>query len=326
MNAFLHGPEILATIQEVSRSATTRCAVPYITRDGMRMLLESRMRALQLVTQVRLADVTSGAMCLDALQDAMNAGAFIRLLPAGPRLHAKVVVSDRAVVGSANLTRSALTANVEAAVLVTGEAVAKVHQWMDQLWSQAQALTRHDLERFRKVVADLHTTPPQVPDRVLAPRPADAMKRAVDLASTDVPTAKSKPGVFLCNSGQKHHASWEEWMLTNDVAAAWLDFKHPSAFEAVRSGDLILLYSNRTGVVACGLAAASHAVIPGTLPRRFEDEPKADCYEIPVAWQRLNPPLPWPNVTPGTFAEVGEATSANRMSQIAKALSMLDRD
>lgn len=321
---FLQGPQILEALQTLGSAAKVRCAVPYITQAGMRLLLDARPKSLQLITQVWLQDVANGAMSLDALELAIAEGASVRIHPSPPRLHAKVFSSDtNAILGSANLTGAALERNLEAATLLADDAVQAAQLWLDGLWRASTPLMPADIEDFRARSSELESLSVGRIDHALQPYPAaervvDATQQVVSQGAED---EASGVQVFTCNSGRSHSDAWEPWMLDNDVAAAWQEFSSTTSFESARPGDLILLYRNGVGVIACGVVRAPCRVFPPDLPRRFDDEPTTECYELSVVWQRLAAPVEWKPITPSTFARAIADVVRARMPEVLRQLA-----
>ena len=136
--------------------------MPYISRPAMQDLLNLKPLGLRLITQVVPRDVAVGVMSLDALSAALAAGATIKVLGTGHRLHAKVLLSDsiRALVGSANLTLAGMHTNVEAGVLLSGPECEAVSTWFEELWNEARTIDQAFVEEARRRSAAIAPPPP----------------------------------------------------------------------------------------------------------------------------------------------------------------------
>ena len=92
---------------------TVRIASAYVTDTDL--LSDIKKRDVRLLTYLSKMDIIVGASSLDSLTALIKGGVQCRYISSGPRLHAKVYVSDdqSAVVTSANLTWKALEKNTE---------------------------------------------------------------------------------------------------------------------------------------------------------------------------------------------------------------------
>jgi hypothetical protein len=132
----------------IAEGADVRLACPYISLNYLCDLL-ARTANWRLLTD---AEAWLSSVAHTARPDVL---AWVRANEGRvrhcERLHAKALIAQsRAVVGSANFTRSGLTRNHELAVELSGEAeVRELSAWFDALWAEAAPPRADELERFR---------------------------------------------------------------------------------------------------------------------------------------------------------------------------------
>ena len=129
------------------RECETLIVSPFIKSSALRKLVANPSQKIRVVTRFNLDDFAHGASETDALRQLLNANASIR----GVRnLHAKLYVfgESRAIITSANLTRSGMDRNHELGV-VTGDhgLIANCQRYFEHLWERAGSdLSTEDLE------------------------------------------------------------------------------------------------------------------------------------------------------------------------------------
>lgn len=138
---------LVEAIAEIVAGGAVRIACPFIGFDYITGLL-SICPSWRILTDVE------EFICCRKLADRMAAAEFIAqhrsCLRHAKDLHAKIVVgSERAMVGSANLTMGGLTGRQELAVIVESpEHVTVLARWFDDLWAAAAELDGVDVLRF----------------------------------------------------------------------------------------------------------------------------------------------------------------------------------
>lgn len=114
-----------------------RIISPFIKVGALERLLSHRPQAVQVITRFNLADFAEGVSDISALQRLLDSGAQVRGIR---NLHAKLYLfgASRAIITSANLTKSALDRNHEFG-MVADEApvLATCRAYFDGLWQRA---------------------------------------------------------------------------------------------------------------------------------------------------------------------------------------------
>jgi len=131
-----------------------RIIAPFIKRSAIRELLSLKPEKVRAITRFNLDDCADGASDIDALEALLDPGARVRGIR---RLHSKVYLfgQSRAIVTSANLTKSALESNHEFGLAVEDAVTVRVcGEYFEDLWRLAeQDLTGWRL-RERKEILD----------------------------------------------------------------------------------------------------------------------------------------------------------------------------
>ena len=155
---------VIGELARIHQADVTRIAAAYVTVSGVRSLLDV----------VRGTAVLTSSQWIVGLDDALTQPGAIELLSAlensevrvagirytGHRFHPKLfqfsessTVNAGLLVGSSNLTKAALSTNVEAGVSVicdTAEEFERIQQVWTKLWGCGQALTLQLLERYKE--------------------------------------------------------------------------------------------------------------------------------------------------------------------------------
>ena len=160
-----------------------RIVCPFIKAGALDRLLSLRPESVQVITRFNLADFAEGVSDVAALRMLLDAGARVRGIR---KLHAKLYLfgSSRAIITSANLTKSALDSNHEFGLIAEdAPIIAACRNYFDDLWRRGgddlardqvneweETVTRHhalgDRPPYREVLGDfgadagLHSTPP----------------------------------------------------------------------------------------------------------------------------------------------------------------------
>lgn len=134
---------------------TWRLACPFIKERIIRRLLdETDLDTIQVVTRFNLADFASGVSDVGALRAILDAGGEVRGLRG---LHSKVFVfgAQRAAVTSANLTLAALARNAEFGCVSDDPGfVASCSDYVNRIWKRASVpVTAVQLDEWEGVVA-----------------------------------------------------------------------------------------------------------------------------------------------------------------------------
>lgn len=128
-----------ATLLECTQSADYLLIVcPFIKASVIKELLATfPAKRVEVITRMNTADFYDGVSDTEAIRILLESGAQVRALKG---LHTKLYIFDdtKAIVGSANLTASALDTNFELGHLTTDEdAVFECIEYFDELWEKA---------------------------------------------------------------------------------------------------------------------------------------------------------------------------------------------
>lgn len=290
---FLDTDQLRSEIADRCAGDSVSIAVPYITQNGMEVILDAGPSSMRVLTQIRPSDVVGGYMDLDALRAALSAGATLKLLGDDHRLHAKVFLfGDSAVVGSANLTKAGLERNVEAGVLLQAEEAKPAHRWFKGCWDEG---IQHDMAGLDAIEKRLDKTASKRSHPETHAMVAGPVARLLE-------SPLRQRRWFICNSNRKERSlagSWESFMLNGQVASAWEPFSGKSTMDAVRPGDGVLLYGNGEGVIAMGIADDTRRVVHPGSNEMWPEQAEAPRWDIPVRWVPLRPAVRWLGATPG---------------------------
>lgn len=130
-----------------------RIISPFVKAGALGRLLSQRPRNVRVITRFSLADFAEGVSDIAALRMLLDAGAQVRGIR---NLHAKLYLfgASRAIITSANLTKSALDRNHEFG-LVADEAsiVATCRAYFDDLWRRGGSdLLQDQVDAWDKIV------------------------------------------------------------------------------------------------------------------------------------------------------------------------------
>ena len=137
---------------------------PYITEAGA-ALVTSRVGAekrrvsvdLELLTDLNPLNVCQGSCDPEAILDLISSFRHVRMYHL-PRVHAKIVVADRAVamIGSANLTQGGLEENYEYSIKVSSNEVAsRIAQDVEEYSALGAPISTGLLESYSKAATEL---------------------------------------------------------------------------------------------------------------------------------------------------------------------------
>jgi hypothetical protein len=143
--------ELIAALR--ADASKLRIVSPFIKAGALDRLLSLNPGNVQVITRFNLADFAQGVSDVASLQMLLDAGARVRGIR---NLHAKLYLfgASRAVVTSANLTKSALDSNHEFG-MVTQDAtlIADCHAYFDDLWSLGKSdLVRDQVDAWTEKV------------------------------------------------------------------------------------------------------------------------------------------------------------------------------
>lgn len=150
-----------------SKTADLRLVSPYLGFGVLRPLTEGR----------RFRLVTDLGACFEAGADDQLVNFLsdnVDSIRDSPGVHAKVVLGpERALIGSANLTRQAICNRLEMACLVRGErALGELEAWFDELWNAANVVEASELRDLQQVasaaVAARRSSSPRLTSRLRA--------------------------------------------------------------------------------------------------------------------------------------------------------------
>ena len=130
-----------------------RIICPFIKRDALEPFLSGELKVIQVITRFKCADFAMGVSDIEALRKLLEVGTQVRGIQ---DLHAKLFLfgSNRAIVTSANLTKSAMGKNLECGVVVEEESVlADCRKYFDSLWLQGKILTEENLVDWETEIA-----------------------------------------------------------------------------------------------------------------------------------------------------------------------------
>jgi hypothetical protein len=236
--------KLLASTREIVRIASA-----YVTDDVL--LSRAGNVEVRLLTSWSEDDIVTGATSLKSLRKLIVPQRVrCRVLPSRPKLHAKVYIfgKERALVTSANLTRSGLDDNIEVGVEMGGSLAAKLADWFDQHWDSepARVLTEAMIDDMEQRTAVLRRRFRQL--RALTQKVRSPVKEL----PVHVP---SSAGWFLCNTDRKHGFEREKLMYERGFAVAWEAFRSTDQMKKVRKDSVILMYANRLGIIGVWTSA-----------------------------------------------------------------------
>lgn len=131
-----------------------RIICPFVKADVIECLLARQPGKVQVITRFNLADFAEGVSDVTALQKLLEAGARVRGIR---NLHAKLYVfgTSRAIITSANLTRAALTRNLEFGVIADDKVtIRKCRSYFDDLWCAGNDAQLDEVKAWEETVMD----------------------------------------------------------------------------------------------------------------------------------------------------------------------------
>jgi hypothetical protein len=241
-------------------------------------------------------DVASGATSIETLRWMLQAGVTCRVLREWQRLHAKVYIfgDSKAVITSANLTRSAMGSNIEAGVEIDGDDVKEISQWFERLWNHACPLTIAELTDLQTKIAALRREYESTKKRTKSLFKTGIKRPAGILTDSLQDLFETAPRFFVCNTDRRQGErtltggfTLEEEMCNRGFAAAWETFKYQKRMEQVEPGDGILMFAKGVGIISVGVAMANCETRPPDHPdrvRNFSYKENTTDWRDPVKW------------------------------------------
>lgn len=155
---------VIKALARIPRGDMTRVAAAYVTVSGVRCLFDVvRETAVLNASQwiVGLDDALTQPSAIELLSSLINSEVRVAgLRYTGHRFHPKLfqfsessTAKTSLLVGSSNLTKAALSSNVEAGATVncdTAEEIESIQQAWSDLWACGQALTPQLLDRYKE--------------------------------------------------------------------------------------------------------------------------------------------------------------------------------
>lgn len=314
-----HRRRLQALVQETR--GIMRVASPYVSDRGL--LLGTNIGDVRLLTTLRVMDIVSGATSLGVLRALVRGGVKCRFLEGAPRLHGKLYIlgDERALVTSANLTKSAFDSNIEIGVLVDDGKVRELTRWFDKKWVvEATRLDEKWISYFEEKSASLRRDYSRLQERVRA--------RESEVRPTPVTCVGSSCRFFLCNTDRKHSDQTagefrlEELMKDKRYATAWEDFDYPAHMEQVKRDDIILMYANRAGIIAVGRVKGDCEVLRRGSPGRVVDDFQSTEWRVPIKewlwWVKDERACSWEPTSPKTFLNVSGESYSSRLKDVMK--------
>jgi hypothetical protein len=132
---------------------------PYLTSDGAEEFIDlvDNDKDVRLITRLNDRDILSGVLDPDAIANIQDAGAKVRFH--NYRLHAKLwVFEDQAITGSANLTKQALSENIELMVIHQGSSSSLLADDFSNLWQRLRHNTKTS-DELRAIAERLRNNP-----------------------------------------------------------------------------------------------------------------------------------------------------------------------
>lgn len=130
-----------------------RMISPFIKKGALGRLLSPAPEKVRVITRFNLADFAQGVSDVGALRMLLDAGARVRGIR---KLHAKLYLfgASRAIVTSANLTKSALDSNHEFGLVAEDKTIIEsCHAYFDELWRRGTPdLVRDQVDAWEKTV------------------------------------------------------------------------------------------------------------------------------------------------------------------------------
>ena len=178
-------------------------------------------------------------------------------------------------------------------------------------------LSAADVDRLVAAGVLLDKPPPQVP------KPPGVQSAPTLKPHAELPPNTGRPAeLFWCNTnrggdeekGGRGPDSLERMMHQRHFAAAWTPFDFQKTMQAVKKGNLILMYANHTGVVGVGRATGRVEVLGRRDPDRIRKDWPGDECRIPVDWLawRDDNPYRWQWPSPKTFVSLSSQTSSRK--------------
>jgi len=189
-----------------------RLISPFIKAGPLDRLLSLRPSRVRVITRFNLADFAEGVSDIEALRMLLDAGARVRGIR---KLHAKLYLfgTSRAIITSANLTKSALDSNHEFGLVAEDATViATCRAYFDELWRQgASDLVADQVDAWAETVTRHHALggrprkPTGLADFGADAGLAETPPGLIPIAVTDAPQAFVK---FLGEGNNRKPLDW----------------------------------------------------------------------------------------------------------------------
>ena len=274
-----------------STKGKLRIATAYVT--DRELLKGAANGETRLLISLSLLDVAAGATSLEALRWMLKSGVECRVLPARPRLHAKVYIfgTSTAVVTSANLTGSALDSNIEVGVEVGANQVTRLSEWFDRLWEIAVPLTPAELAEWQRKAPPLRHAYMALKAKAKSTPPTTGKHLpTAKLTDSHLHLFSNARRFFVCNTDRRYDERTrtggyrlEQRMRDRGFAAAWEKFKFPGHMEQVRPGDAVFMFAKGVGIIGIGVASARCQTLSPNDPDCVGDTGTTE-WRVPVKW------------------------------------------
>jgi hypothetical protein len=280
--------------EEIEGAQQIKIVSPYVTHRTL--ICPERSQSIHLLTSLTDENLMSGATSIDSIRSLIKCGVECRSLELSRALHAKVYIFDdrKAVITSANLTEAALRKNIEAGVVIKGDAVKKILLWSRQLWSMAVPISLTELGHREERILELRRKY-QALRKELKTLSSTSKERDINISRIiAIDVAVDGVKYFLCNSNRKNADRkgtagflHEERMLQRGFAVAWEPFNFPGHMTMSRIGDVVFLYAKGCGVIAIGRVIGSLERLrtgePGALGNDIVNDGIVE-WRLPVDW------------------------------------------
>jgi hypothetical protein len=135
--------DLWTAISRLGKNAVKRAAIAYVSNDARLQFSDGDL----LICDASILAIKTGQTSAHVLKRAHDRGASVMSLPG---LHAKVILlNDKAVIGSANMSESSATDLIEASLLTDQPAIVAIAQsFVNQLSARAEELDEKKLERL----------------------------------------------------------------------------------------------------------------------------------------------------------------------------------
>ncbi|MBX3417634.1 MAG: phospholipase D family protein [Pirellulaceae bacterium] len=269
-----------------------RIATAYVTER--QLLRAATEREIRLLTSLAPMDVASGATSLESLYALIKSGVRCRVLPARPRLHAKVYIfgNSSAAITSANLTSNGLDSNIEVGVETSAGDVTNLVMWFDRLWALGSPVTVEQIAELQRETSALRREFTKLKQRVKSkPKTNRTSKQETVLSDSLQELFDTATRFFVCNTDRRQGDRTptggyvlEEEMHNRGFATAWEDFKFPSHMEMVEPGNAIFMFAKGIGIIGVGVAEGSLQRLNSNQRGRLTQVHDTVEWRVPVRW------------------------------------------